>query len=396
MFEAILFSAQNKNDTDKPIDVGMLIECMLFYRKTTIIANKAILSQLIRYFGVERLVMLIEEELLKLVYLESNVGIITASKNGIEYHDAVEFSSPQHMFDDELRKICIEVTGKLGKGRRQALKIQDRIHVSRHDSMILEGARRSILDPHYVESAAKIIIKELVPEFGDVSKIRFCTAKVPEGILVSTNINFVAVNKQYNKRVSPEHSSITSASMLTHLLELEKELYFSSSYLSELASSNLSAKLGESKIEYVIKKSAQSSDVLTKFTDFIFDDAKAIREAVNANIVNIDDLILVLQKTKKFKEWLEDKSPDSDLIKAYYQEVTKETILDKLPGKTIRWGLFTGVGVIADVFGTGGLGTMAGLGLSVLDSFLVDKLFSGWKPNQFIEGDVIPLIQKSK
>ncbi len=397
MFEAILFSAQNKHDIDKPIDLGMLIEGMLFYRKTTVIANKAILTQLIRYFGVERLIVLIDEEILNLVYLESFLGVRTDTINGTECHEVVKFSSPQHKFDDELSKICIEVTGKSGEARRQALKIQDKIHVSQHDHIILEGARQSILDSHYVESAAKIIIKELVPEFEYVSAIRFSTAKTSEKILVDTNIDFVEVNKLYHKKVPPEHSSITSASILSHLLELEKELYFSSSHLSELASSNLSAKLGESKIEYVIKKSTQSRDALTKFTDFIFNDAKAIREAVNSNKVNVDDLILVLQKTKKFKKWLEGKSPDGDLIKDYYKEVTKETLSDKLPCKTIRWGLFTGVGVLADVYGTGGLvGTMAGLGLSALDGFLVDKLFSGWKPNQFIDGDVIPLIEKSK
>lgn len=397
MFEAILFSAQNKHDIDKPIDLGMLIEGMLFYRKTTVIANKAILTQLIRYFGVERLIVLIDEEILNLVYLESFLGVRTDTINGTECHEVVKFSSPQHKFDDELSKICIEVTGKSGEARRQALKIQDKIHVSQYDHIILEGARQSILDPHYVESAAKIIIKELVPEFEYVSAIRFSTAKTSEKILVDTNIDFVEVNKLYHKKVPPEHSSITSASILSHLLELEKELYFSSSHLSELASSNLSAKLGESKIEYVIKKSTQSRDALTKFTDFIFNDAKAIREAVNSNKVNVDDLILVLQKTKKFKKWLEGKSPDGDLIKDYYKEVTKETLSDKLPCKTIRWGLFTGVGVLADVYGTGGLvGTMAGLGLSALDGFLVDKLFSGWKPNQFIDGDVIPLIEKSK
>ena len=394
MFEAISFFIQNKYNTKKPVDIGSLVECMLFYKKTTVIANRAILAQLIGYFGVERLIVLIQEELLNIVYTESQIGIITHTKNSTQYHDTIEFSSPQHTFYDELRRICIDVTGKSGKGRRLALKIQNKINVTRHDHIILEGARKSILDQNYVESATKIIIKELVPEIGDISKIIFHTDKTSDGILVDTNINFVSVNEQYHKRIPSEHSSINPALILSHLLDVEKELYFSSSCLSELASSSLSAKLAESKIDYVITKSAKSSDALTHFTGFLFNDAKDIREAVNSNNVNLDELISVLLKSNNFKKWIAGVKPDGDLIKSYYKEVTKETIVDKLPGKSVRWGLFIGLGFVADAIATGGFGTVAGVALGALDTFYIDKLISGWKPNQFIEEDVKPLIKK--
>ena len=77
---------------------------MLFYEKTTVIANPAILAQLIKYFGVERLLVLINEGLLKIIYTESFVGIITNTKGNVQYHDAIEGSSPQHTYQDELRK----------------------------------------------------------------------------------------------------------------------------------------------------------------------------------------------------------------------------------------------------------------------------------------------------
>ena len=73
MFEAISFCTQDKVNTTAPIDIGALVECILFYEKTTVIANQAILSQLIKYFCVERLLVLIDEGLLNLVYTESFV-----------------------------------------------------------------------------------------------------------------------------------------------------------------------------------------------------------------------------------------------------------------------------------------------------------------------------------
>ena len=112
MFEAISLTTQNKHDPKRPIDIGALVECMLFYEKTTVVANQAILAQLVRYFGVERLLRLIQEELLKIVYTDSGVGVHTRTENNIQYHDTIEYSSPQHTYEEELRKICISVTGK--------------------------------------------------------------------------------------------------------------------------------------------------------------------------------------------------------------------------------------------------------------------------------------------
>ena len=65
-----------------------------------------------------------------------------------------------------------------------------------------------------------------------------------------------------------------------------------------------------------------------------------------------------------------------------------------MPGKSARWGIFTGAGIIADVVATGGIGTAIGLGLGAVDTFYLDKLISGWRPNQFIEDDVKELLKK--
>jgi hypothetical protein len=395
MFEAITFATQNKFDVKKPIDVGALVECMLFYEKTTVIANQIILSQLIRYFGVERLISLIQDDLLNIVYTESGLGVFTNTINGTQYHSAVEMTSPQHTYQDELRKICISVAGKDGKGRRLAQKIQDQILVTKHDPIILEGTIKSILDQNFVEPAAKIIIKELVPEYTAISGAYFHTEKTKDGIAVTTNIDFGILNDLYHRRVPPEHSSISPAYLLAHLLDVEKDLYFACANLSELASSNISAKLAEQKIDYVLARSAKSSDTLTHFTGFIFKDAKAIRDAINSNRIDLDELISLLHKSKQFKKWVTHITPDANLIKAYYDEVTKETVVDRLPTKSVRWAMFTGLGIAADAIATGGLGTAAGIAIGALDTFFIDKLIAGWKPNQYIENDLKKLISEN-
>jgi len=130
MFESITFFNQNTTNTSNPLDIGSLVECMLFYGETSIVANPSILKQLFRYFGIDRIIELIEEDLLKIIYTETQLGVRTQKINSDEYHEAIMFSSPQHTYQEELRKICIEIIGKAGKGRRTARRIQDLIKVS--------------------------------------------------------------------------------------------------------------------------------------------------------------------------------------------------------------------------------------------------------------------------
>jgi len=381
MFKAITFLTQNKQDGNNPLDIGCLVESMLFYQQATVIADQSILKQLIQYFGVERLLILMDEELLKIKYTESFVGIRTYTDNNTDYHDAIEFSSPQHTYQDVIRKLCIDVTGKSGKGRRLAQKIENKIQVSKHDNIILEGTRQSILDPAYIEPAAKQIIKYFFPEISDVSGVLFNTFNTDKGIEVSTNIN-----------VFKELKTLKVADILCHILDTEKDLYFASSGISELASSQISADLATQKINYIIDKSKKSCSTLSNFNGFIFDDSKAIREAVNSGKIDLDDLLNVLIKSKKFKEWIAGQNPEKDLIKSYYEEVTKETIVDKLPCKSVRWSLFTGLGFATDAYVGGGVGTVAGIALGALDTFYLDRILSGWKPNQFIDNEVKRLI----
>ena len=146
------------------------------------------------------------------------------------------------------------------------------------------------------------------------------------------------------------------------------------------------------KVNQLLKKSINNSKEIHDFQGFIFDEAKSLREAINNKQINLDDLISVLKNSQKFKKWISGVKPEKSLIKDYYAEVTKKTFLDKLPSKSIRWSFFTGAGIVTDIITTGGIATVAGLGFSALDTFYLDKLISGWKPNQFIEEEVKKLL----
>ena len=78
-------------------------------------------------------------------------------------------------------------------------------------------------------------------------------------------------------------------------------------------------------------------------------------------------------------------APDGGLLRTYYRDVTASSWVDKLPGKSLRFIFFTGAGILLDVAGTGGVGTAIGVAASAADTFLLDRMIQGWKPNQFVE-----------
>lgn len=118
------------------------------------------------------------------------------------------------------------------------------------------------------------------------------------------------------------------------------------------------------------------------------DNGHPIREVLNSRERTFTDFLKVIEKADNYKHWLKGLSEDTNLIKEYYRAVTTETWVDKIPGKAFRWSFFTGAGLVLDAVATGGVGTIVGLGLSLGDAFIIDKMIKGWKPNMFIESNL--------
>jgi hypothetical protein len=150
-----------------------------------------------------------------------------------------------------------------------------------------------------------------------------------------------------------------------------------------------------SAVEAVVKKYGQSRRSLESFTDMTLTGSHTIREAVNVGTVPFIEVVKLLDSADKFRHWLREQPADANLVKAYYQETIKDSWIEKLPGKAIRWSVFTGIGFGIDAIGAGGLGIAAGITAGAIDTFLVDKLIGGWTPHQFVERDLKSLFEQT-
>lgn len=72
--------------------------------------------------------------------------------------------------------------------------------------------------------------------------------------------------------------------------------------------------------------------------------------------------------------------------KAYVAEVSKLGWSEKLPSKAARFGIFGAASTALSILPSQTVGIAAGLALSAVDYFILDRLANGWKPNQFVYG----------
>ncbi len=177
--------------------------------------------------------------------------------------------------------------------------------------------------------------------------------------------------------------------MLNYLLSVRSDLNFSSSYSSEIATNAINSLILGLRFNSLMSSRSNSEGQIGRFQDFVFDDFRAIREAINSSERNFQDLQKLLLSASKFRHWLDGHAPDTDLMKAYFRKVTASSWVEKLPAKAARWVLFRGAGLALDALGAGGLSATA---LSVADTFLFDELIKGWNPSQFVEGSLRPFV----
>lgn len=396
MFESLVI--RNKRDfyTKKPIDLGFLAEAMLFYQSVTVIADKSILSQLIYDCGHEVLMELLENKFLKIEYLNNGLGINASNANTpAERLKPIVYGLPKLSLNVASTEICREYTGKSGKGRRISQRLLRNIEPISFDPHELPNEiLTDFADSNFVEQSVIHIIKNFTPEYPNPDSIKFVVYKDNETLFTRTNINFEILNSFYHSRIPKTHSSLSSSYLLSHLFNLKGDNYFCTKYKSEITTDPVNAGINNIRYSDILYRHKVSQDGIRLFQDFVFENSKSIREVVNSGERTFKDLLELIEKAKKFKAWIAKKDPDKDLLKEYFKEVTAKSWIDKLPTKSVRWSIFSGIGLAIDALGASGLGTAGALAISAGDALVLDSILKGWKPNQFIEDDLKKFIKK--
>lgn len=390
MFDSICINLKNKagnENLENVFDFGFLAEAMLFYQNVQVIARRGFLELLVQKFQPDVLLNYLEAGFLKISYLENDTGIYTENTGTIhEKHKPILWSIPDYNWEKHSRDLFSKALGLTKKGaRRYSIQVSRYIKPLEIERSVEFETIQDFSNGKYIEQSITHLLKYFVPEYELPIPLIFTVTTNGTHFFVDTNINFTIANEHYHKRVSPKHSSLTSSYLLSNLVAARSDWYFSSLFSSEIATNEISNTVFSLKFNDLLSNRQRSNEQIDVFKDYVFDDARTISEVINSGEKSFRDLYYLLIEADKFKSWLKEQEPDQELFRAYFQEVTKKSWVDKLPPKSIRWAIFNLAGLGIDTLGAGGIGKVAGLTVSAFDEFLVDKILKGWKPNQFIE-----------
>ncbi|WP_086445599.1 hypothetical protein [Leptospira venezuelensis] len=368
------------------IDLGSLAEALLYYGEVRILAKHHVLEELIRKIGPDSLIRLLETGIFKLIYELDMMGIHTnASGTPNALHSPVVFHALKHEPDVALPELFHSVTGRSGKGRRLSKKFASLIETVNREPGLIEAFNSDIDNGEYIKKTVTELISIYAPEYTIPRSFIFDIDKRGNEFKIVTNLDFEELNIIYHQRISPKHSSITDAYIMSHILTARENAMLCAKYKSDIFIDSVNMRMLELCFDSIIQRTKHSKKNIETFQDFVFDDSRAVREAVNSGKLEFTEVINLVEKSIKFKEWVSERPSDMELVKEYFKEVTKTSSIDKLPTKIAKWSFFTGAGLaIGATLGSGAIGTGLGVLTSVVDAFVFDNIVKGWKPSSFI------------
>lgn len=361
------------------LDIGALAESLLFYEKTALVLDPGSAPDLLRTIGGPTLSRLVRSDMVDVFYLPDmttlpNAGALPAAGYGIS-----TVSVPDWQIEKHIPTVFADVIGRPGAARRLSSAF---LH---HATVISPNDLRSVDINELIAREAttdqvRAILSNAAPAYEVPSELRFgVTFEAARGFHVDTNLDMNAVSRVHQtafhttNEVTISHLLITLASMYE---DVGAAAYLGSDITLTPLRSDLILLRGT-------RAESREASESTRLLEIVFEDSRAIREAVRSGEVSFDKALDIAEHAGQFKKWLAGQAPDADLVKTFFREATHETWIDRLPAATARWLFVTGSGSAAGLAVAGPVGIAAGPVISAVD-FVAERLRQRWTPSQFL------------
>ena len=381
MFEKLVY----RESTHKSyFDAGIIAEALVFYEKVIIIGGQGCIEQLFSKIPPFIALEMMREGMLEIHYREQVRGVMNEESK----FSVVEISTDRFKIDTALPQLFLKHAGSGSQSKFAARKFLDMAHLYEVEYFADNPFLQDLKDPVWLKKAAKTVISAYAPG-SNLSTFEFCAHVQGTQFTIETNLNQAEVTKFAHANGFFPDSSITPEYVVATLLGAFDELNTSAKLGGEVMADSLTSALHQLRLERTYKPYASAG--ILEFNKVVLGDAKAIRDAVNHGRVSFADVLKIVGKGRKFRAWLQSDVIDEEILREYYAKLSEKNWLDKLPNKAARFVIFQGAGAIFDGVGSLGLGGITAAAVNLADSFFIDKLLQGWKPNQYVDRDLSPI-----
>ena len=324
MFDSICMRQQGLGELtiSEPLDLGFLAEAMLFYQDVHVIANRQMITHLISKCGSDVLFDLLDSGFLRISFLENFDGIYTENSNtAYEHYTPVLGAMPHRAWKEDAKNLFAEaIGGSVKGGQRLAKRFSKHIKPISYDDSVRVETLEDFSSGGYIRDGVSCLLRYLAPEYSVSNNLVFQVTRNDGKFSVETNIDFSKANESYHRLFSSSHSSLSIAYLLSILMAARGDWYFASRFSSEVATNSVNSVIFNLKFDDLLKRRSESEHQISKFQDFVLDDARALRRlsTVGAKLCRTTEGALIGGKVSRTGS--KNQEPDQGLVKAYFRE----------------------------------------------------------------------------
>lgn len=391
MFEKVIVRS---SENGAAITAGELAEALLYFQNVHIILDYGSVLGLVRQMGMSTLLAILNRPSVSAIYTEQ---MLTLYPEFINYKQYYSFNAIQFCGSDSVgqlhtakRRFEFLLEDKCGIPRKRARVYQERFRklapfkTITGDNFIEGGllniAHADLEDKDYVLKAVITSLRYSVGEKNIPKDFNYRVFLEDDRFTVETDLDFEALSQAYNARWG---GNISVTKPLLDILISRSDLAFAAHYGSELYTSIRTSELIDLKCRGLLRRINLDKSQINLFSKSVTYDAPRLRDVINSGERTFEQFLVMLDNAERFKHWVGKIAPEQELISEYLKELTSEPTISRLPSKLIRYFFTSAASIIEPISGNA---------LSLADSFLVEKMLSGWRPNRFVTKQLTPFV----
>jgi hypothetical protein len=383
MFNHIVLRRSREGNS---ITAGQIAEALLYYQQIHLIIDQGTISNLAKKISLNGVLNLIRRPEVTAVYCEEMLATNTSTHANTQFHSYIAFmvagfeqknlNTPAERLEFDLVRQGLEIK-EVRKFVKEFLKLVPVKNFSSDyyiSGGIPDAAQKDFLDVPYIRTALKEALSNTQGGYELSHDFKFEVINSNQGFCIFTDIDFQLINQRrlnYQYPLEP----LTLAHLLSNILDSRADLVLASHYGGDFITSNLNSSIIKVQHEELLRRTNLNIETQKQFTELTLPNTPTLAEVIDSGERTFDEFLRLLDRSTRFKDWLGTVNPDESLIHRYLKDVSSEGWIERLPSKSVRYVLTSAIAASNPI-----AGTVSGL----FDTFLMDKIFAGWRPNHFI------------
>lgn len=403
MFEKIVL---RRSEDGQPPTLGDLAEAMLFYRRVHLVLDSGTVRNFSTKLGVQSFLNLLDRDAVSAVYCREHVATASRTVGTLVHHafSGIEIVGSPNMSGNGKsdRYSTLELlrdTFKEGDRRsnraatKLAEKFLEKVPVRSligkdftHGGLdLIHQATADLYEQSFIVEAISCALQHAPGFQGFSNRLTFEIQQTFGGFTVFSNLDLRKTNDA-RRQLFPQLGDLSVAHLLNEVLTARADVMLASHYGSDFKTSITGSSIMELRYRELIRSAGIHATELSNFQNVIVNEGRCLKEVVDKGERTFDEFLTLVDQGKLFRNWSIGVNPDSSIVAEYLKEGARQGWINSLPGKSLRFA-------IANLleWKIPGSGTAVGL----TDSFLVEKLMAGWRPNHFIDDRVKPFVNNA-